>query len=140
MPLHTSNRGLVKQVGFVNERRAHPVRTIEHRESQVELRGSALYLQPGQTQTRQIQFLFGRVLQHEHDLEKRRRAEIALWVQFLNEFFKGNILVSVSPQRDISDPAKQFTQGWISTQVDAQDKCVDEESNQIFQFRAVSPR
>ena len=60
-------------------------------------------------------------------------------MEFLDQFFKGQILMVVSFDGSFADPAQQFTECWMRGKVGAQDKGVDEETDQVLRLQTISP-
>jgi len=77
-------------------------------------------------------------LQSKHDLEKRRTAQIALRLQSLHQFFKGEILMDISTQRNLAYSFKQFSEERIAAQVSAQNQRIHKEADQLFGLRLSS--
>src|SRR5689334_20831564 len=81
----------------------------------------------------------GRVLQSKHHLEYRRLAYIPNRVQLFDEFFKRQVLMSISFECDFSHLPEQLPKGWISREIRPQREGIYKETNQVFSFNAVAP-
>ena len=55
-----------------------------------------------------------RVLQHAHDLEERRAAEVALRLQLLDQLLEGQLLVGVGAERRLAHPRQQLAEGRVA--------------------------
>jgi hypothetical protein len=65
-------------------------------------------------------------------------AEVPFRLQFFDQFFERQILVSIGSQRGLAHPAEQFAETWIAGEVGAQHQGVGKEPDQVFHFRPVA--
>ncbi len=74
----------------------------------------------------------------ETHLEKRIAAEIALGLQFLDQFFERQLLVRVAVKRHFPHPRQQRAEAGIAGKVGAQHQGVDEEADQLFELGTIT--
>ena len=74
------------------------------------------------------------VLHHQGDLEQRRPDGLPLRLKQLDQFVKGQLLVSVRPHHAFVYPADHFAERRIAAQIGPQCQRVDEESDHLFQL------
>ena len=80
----------------------------------------------------------GCIAQREQNLKERTVAEAALWTKMLHELFEGHLFVGIGRERCFLDSCKQFSEGGIAGQLSSQYECIGKESNNIFEFGAIS--
>ena len=61
-------------------------------------------------------------------------AHVPLWLQDFYQHFKGNILVSIGIQGNLTDALQQLTERWLARQITAHDKGVDKEADEPLYF------
>ncbi len=134
-------RCAVEQLAPEDERDGQLVSGRRERQRQVELgrafpaRQLAEWLE---RQPRQVQFRRGRVLQYQHHLEQGCVAERPFRCELLDQPLERQVLVRISGERRLANPAEQLGEAWISRQVDAQSERVDEETDQVLDLRPVA--
>ncbi len=74
------------------------------------------------------------ILKHEHDLEERCAAQVALRLERIYQHLKGHVLVSIRAQRRLARALEQFAEGWLAGKIAAQHERVDEEADEGFNF------
>src|SRR4051794_34718776 len=89
----------------------------------------ARHLCPGKSQR-----MCRHILQREHDLEKRRPAQVAVRVQVLDQLLEWQILVLIAIQRIPPYSPNEFSKAGITTQVAPQHQHIDEKPEQTFQL------
>src|SRR5687767_12004360 len=89
-------------------------------------------------QSIELQFSVWKVEQIEHHLEDRRMTQRPFRLQFLDEPFKGKILMGDGLYDHWVQASHQLPKGRVSRQVDAKRERVQEEPNQPFRIERMS--
>src|SRR5437763_8320271 len=92
-----------------------------------------LHFQAGEFQLRQW-----RILKNHHYLKQRVAAEIALWLQQLDQLSERDILVRIGGQRDLADTGNKLAESQIAAEAGAQHQLVYEQANQPFSANLVA--
>src|SRR2546427_12357105 len=87
---------------------------------------------------RKLQLVREVLFQRKRCLEKRVSLKVTLGLELLDEFFKWDVLVTVSLQGHIANALQKFTKGRIAGQISTQHKGVCENSNQTFQLSSIA--
>src|SRR5437879_4062642 len=127
----------LEQVRVVLEIAAQTVRFLRQAKTQIELGCAALNIKRADGQAGELGCDRKSILQDEQHLKQRRSTRVAHGLQLLDELLEGNVLVSVAAQGDSTHPSEQFAEGGVPGEVRAQDKRVDKEPDQVFEFRTV---
>ena len=106
MSQHPGNRGLVKQVQGVFQRPLQSLLGVSHRQRQIKLRGSLLYVHLVESQPWDGADCRRGVLQCKHHLHQRRMARTPREPQCIYQFLKGQSLVIIGVQCDLRAPAR----------------------------------
>src|SRR5262249_21911661 len=93
-----------------------------------------------QSQAAKRQMRRRQVLHREDDLKDRRMAQAPLGLQFFDKLFEGNVLMRVGIESDPSDAVEQSRELGIPGKIEAQPKCVGEETDQRLGFNVDSIR
>ena len=65
---------------------------------------------------------------------ERVATEVAFRLEIFDEFFEGQVLMSVRTHRGPADPRQQLTKGGFTAQITSQDDRVDEKSDESLQL------
>ncbi len=133
---HTANRVRLEQIGVVLKISFQPRVRFLKSERQVENGRAAVHGAVGGPDSRQVQREVAGIVKHEHHLEQRVAAQIALRLQRLDQPLEGQILVLVGFERALADPFQHQAEGRIAGEVAAQRQRVDEEADQPFHLAA----
>ncbi len=133
-PRHPAYRRGVEQVGAVFERAQQLPALFLHIPGQVELGRRLRGWQRFEGQARQRQSAQRCILQHQHHLEQRRMAGVALGVQGLDQLLERQVLVRVRAQRGGAHLLQQVAERGVAVNLGAQHQRVDEEADQRLQF------
>src|SRR5437899_7455926 len=128
----------LEKLGVIFEPARKPVLGLCHEHRQIEFRRIKFALEQFNLQPRQTERRPWLILQGEHYLEDRRKAQAALRLQLFDDFLERQVLMSVRAQRCFSDAAEQRSKSWIAREVRAQRQRIHEESDQVFSFSAVA--
>ncbi|RPK91044.1 hypothetical protein EES47_07150 [Streptomyces sp. ADI98-12] len=140
VPAHPLHRLPVEQVGAVLGDRQQPSVLLGEGEGQVGLggvpdRGDGLRAQAGQ-----VELGTRSVLEHDHRLDQRGPAGVALGGQLLDEAAERHVLVGEGVEDRRADPGEQLLEGDRLVDLGAQDERVDEEADQPFERRLLASR
>src|ERR1700677_1344717 len=110
------------------------MRSLNPIQSQIELRRGYIRPKWRRAHTRKGKATRRRILKTHHHLEQRMTAQIALRPQLLNQLLERNILMRVRIQTQSAHPRQQVNEGRIVRNVRANDKRVDEKTDQILRL------
>ncbi len=87
-----------------------------------------------------MQAFLGSVLQHQHHLEERIAAGVALRAQRLDQLLERQVLVGEGLQALLPNAGQQLAHGGISVEPGPQDQGVHKEADQTFDLGAIPIR
>ena len=120
---------MVEDIGRVVELSEKSSFLFLYNKHQIHLRRMVRWRQVRDAQARKTQVDIYSVLEHQHDLGKRRLpAQVPLGVEFLDELLKRKILVLIGVQCYIPHELQQLASAGIFPHLRAQHQRVDEES------------
>ena len=128
--------GRLEEIGTEKEEAVEgAARGLPDVELQIEAGGVGGGSNGSDPQSRKFEFVQGRVLQRQRDLEDRIAAEVAFGLQVLDQPLEGQLLMREGVECDLPGAAQQFAEVRPAAAVDAQDERVDEEADERLQFR-----
>ncbi len=135
---HALHRGVIEQVGVVEEADAQFVACRLHVDVEVEVGGAELVGETLDAQAGEAQRGRRRVLQREEHLEDRVAARVALGEHLLNEALEGQVLVLEGSQAGFAHAAQQRLQARVAAEIGAQREHVGEAADQSLELRAAA--
>ncbi len=125
----------VEQVGAVLDGQVQPVRTWQELEDQVEPGRRAGQLLLGDPQAADFPRPHHRVLQHHQRLHQRGAARVPVRLQFLHQPVERHLVVAERVQHGLPDGGQELLEGQRAVHGRPQHHRVDEQPDQILQFR-----
>src|SRR5436309_11989534 len=115
-----------------------PIRFHNKRKAQIKYRAFNLDFYRLQLQAGEFQLRQWRILKNHHYLKQRIAAEIALWLQQLDQLSERDILVRIRGQRDLADPGDKLAETGIAAKAGAQHQLIYKQPNQPFSANLVA--
>ena len=134
----TPDGGAVEEVGAVAEPGGGAVAMCGDVEGEVEPGGVVADVEGSGVAAGEGEMVFGCVEELEGDLDERVAAEVALWLEFFDEAFEGEVLVLEGGESDVADAIEELVEGGVSGAVDGYAEGVDEEADEFFELAPVA--
>ncbi len=107
-------------------------------EGQVELGRARVHVERREGEIADPERRPGLVLEHEHDLEQRVAAHVALGLDLLDELLERELVVGIGAEGDLAHAAQQLAEARPAPHVGAQDQGVGEEADQSLDLGPVA--